>query len=418
MTKLPTTQPRDPHQPNPKPLALHMSLQALTWLSALSALPLWNAGSLSLKGRNGKNLKASALLPPNLDTNAFSAAVTREAYRRLGQFSNGIRNYQNHPRQTRPQEPPVIWTSGSTRLLDYGTPETSGTAPPVLVIPSLINRAYILDLAPDRSLMRDLASTGLRPLLVDWGWPDERESAFGLDEYIAERLQSALDFVSAETASRPALIGYCMGGNLALALAVRNPDTVSALALLATPWDFHSDNRASARFLEIMAPALKSLIAELGVLPVDMLQAMFAGLDPAQTGAKFRHFSDTANDSASAARFIALEDWVNDGVPLPGKVATECLFGWYLENTPHLGNWAVKGDIVDPSRITCPTFVAIPSKDHIVPPGSARALADVLTNPQIHTPSAGHIGMVAGGQATVQLYAPLKAWLSEHLLSC
>jgi len=417
MTKLPAIKQLGPTASNPKPLALHMSLQALTWLSALSALPHWSNGSLSLKTRNGKKLRANDLLPSNLNTEDFAIAITREACHRLQQFSDGVKNYQDYPRQSRPPEPPTIWTSGSTRLLDYGLFCTSSTAPPVLVIPSLINRAYILDLAPDRSLMRHLAASGLRPLLVDWGWPEEQERDFGLDEYIGERLQAILNFVHTETSRRPALVGYCMGGNLALALAGRNPGTVSALALLATPWDFHSDSGVTAQFLDMMAPALKNLIAQMGVLPVDMLQAMFAGLDPAQTGGKFRHFANAAKESDAAKRFILLEDWVNDGVPLPGKVALECLFGWYRDNTPFSGNWKIRGEIVDPTKITLPTFAAIPSKDHIVPPASAQALADILPNVHILTPSAGHIGMVAGGQAKQRLYEPLSHWLTEHFLA-
>jgi len=417
MTKLPAMTRPGPTASNPKPLALHMSLQALTWLSALSALPHWSSGSLSLKARNGKNLCASDLLPPHLNTEDFAGAVTREAFQRLQQFSDGIKIYQDYPRQSRPPEPPEIWTSGSTRLLDYGVFSTSSTAPPVLVIPSLINRAYILDLALDRSLMRHLAASGLRPLLVDWGWPEEEERNFGLDEYVGERLQAILNFVCAETATHPALIGYCMGGNLALALAGRNPGTVSALALLATPWNFHSDGGVTARFLDMMAPALKNLIAQMGVLPVDMLQAMFAGLDPAQTGGKFRHFANATKDSDAAKRFILLEDWVNDGVPLSGKVALECLFGWYRDNTPYNGNWKIDGATVDPTKITLPTFAAIPSKDHIVPPASAQALADLLPNVHILTPPAGHIGMVAGGQAEQRLYEPLSHWLTEQILT-
>jgi len=415
MTKLPEMTPPQPAASNPKPLALHMSLQALTWLSALSALPHWSNGSLSLKARNGKDLRANDLLPPNLNIEDFAGAVTREAGQRLQQFSDGIKNYQGYPRHPRPSEPPAIWTSGSTRLLDYGIISTSSSAPPVLVIPSLINRAYILDLALDRSLMRHLAATGLRPLLVDWGWPEEQELDFGLDQYIGERLQAILNFVRTETARRPALIGYCMGGNLALALAGRNPGAVSALALLATPWDFHSDGGVTARFLDMMAPALKNLIAQMGVLPVDMLQAMFAGLDPAQTGVKFRHFATATKDSDATKRFILLEDWVNDGVPLPGKVALECLFGWYRDNTPSSGNWKIGGEVVDPTKILLPTFAAIPSKDHIVPPASAQALADILPNVHILTPPAGHIGMVAGGQAKQRLYEPLSHWLTEQI---
>jgi len=417
MTKQTTMTPPGTATPNPKPLALHMSLQALTLLSALNALPLWKNGSLSLRGKNGQNLDASDLLPPGLDTKGFTAAITREACLRLHQFSDGIKNYQDHPRQPKLPAPPAIWASGSTRLLDYGIFTASPAAPPVLVIPSLINRAYILDLAPDRSLMRHLAATGMRPLLVDWGWPEQAERDFGLDEYIADRLQDILSFVHAETKSRPALLGYCMGGNLALALAGRNPGTVSALALLATPWNFHSDGKTTARFVEMLTPALKNLITSLGVLPVDMLQAMFAGLDPIQTGVKFRHFAGNPINSDAAKRFIMLEDWVNDGVPLSGKVAFECLFGWYRDNTPYKGAWKIRGETVDPAKITLPTFAAIPSKDHIVPPASARALSNVLPNVQTLTPPSGHIGMIAGGRAVEQLYNPLSLWLSEHTLN-
>ncbi len=50
----------------------------------------------------------------------------------------------------------MLWRDGSTRLLDY---RPAGGAP-LLVVPSLINRAYILDLAPGRSLLRHLAEAG------------------------------------------------------------------------------------------------------------------------------------------------------------------------------------------------------------------------------------------------------------------
>jgi polyhydroxyalkanoate synthase subunit PhaC len=423
MTKLPVKVPQNPpppeaRPPDPKPLALHMSLQALISLSALSALPLWSNGSLNLKSRNGKNLPANALLPAKIDAEAFSAAVTHEAITRLSSFSDGIRNYQDHPRQPRPVEPPAIWALGATRVLDYGVYSPVKNAPPVLIVPSLINRAYILDLAEDRSLVRHLARCGFRPLLVDWGWPGETEKAFGLDNYIADRLQAALDFCCSLGPARPALIGYCMGGNLALALANRNPGGLSALALLATPWDFHSDGGANARLIEMMAPMLDKLISQIGVLPVDMLQAMFAGLDPAQTGVKFRHFSGSPKNQDAAKRFVMLEDWVNDGVPLSGKVARECLFGWYGDNAPFKGTWEIRGDVVDPGKVVLPTFTAIPSKDHIVPPASARALAEALPNTTVLTPSAGHIGMVAGSRSAQKLYIPLTEWLTKQLLSC
>lgn len=367
-----------------------------------------------MKRRGGRNPVPGEKPPENLDLAALSAAVTREAIQRLDQFSLGIKKFQDYPRESRAASPPAVWSSGAARLLDYGVYSNSPSARPVLVIPSLINRSYILDLTEDRSLMRHLADQGMRPFLMDWGWPGETEQGFGLDDYIGGHLQAALEFICAQYPTRPAIIGYCMGGNLALALAQHNQSELSALALLATPWDFHCDGAANAQILEMLAPVLEPLISGLKMLPVDVLQALFASLDPAQTGAKFRHFANSAMDTDAARRFVLLEDWVNDGVPLPGKVARECLLGWYKDNTPHNNAWQVSGEVIDPARIRIPTFAAIPAKDHIVPPASALALVNQLDAPHVLTPDAGHIGMIAGRRAHQQLYTPLTEWIAKQ----
>jgi len=286
---------------------------------------------------------------------------------------------------------------------------------PVLVVPSLINRGYILDLTEERSFMRHLAAEGFRPFLVEWDAPGEDERQFDLSDYICGRLESALDEVCRETGRAPAVVGYCMGGNLALALATRKPVQVSALALLATPWDFHAGMTGPVHMLKAMAPGLTAMIHQLGELPVDVLQAMFASLDPYLTPNKFRRFASLDPDSDTARDFVALEDWLNDGVPLVGAVANECLLGWYVGNTPATGNWEVGGRPVVGRDVRSPTLVVIPKQDHIVPPGSAIALADDIPGAERMTLAAGHIGMMAGGRAETMLYRPLTKWLRQAL---
>lgn len=369
-----------------------------------------------MKTTKQKSQKNKNLRPVDVDTEALAAAVQREAFRRLDLFADGVKEYQNFPPIKAPDPAPAVWRDGGVRLLDYEQfGESAANGPPVLVIPSLINRSHILDLATDRSLMRHFAGAGFHPYLVDWGTPGKREKKFDLDSYITGPLQNAFDFVQNQTGSAPALVGYCMGGLLAMALGQQNLEKTPALALLATPWDFHSDQGAAALHLNAMAPGLKVLIDELGELPVDVLQAMFSGLEPALTGAKFRRFAGLAKDSPEAARFVALEDWLNDGVPLAGPVARQCLFEWYLENTPAKGTWRVKGQVIDPCQLTLPTFVAIPDRDHIVPPASAQALADTLPSAETLKLAAGHIGMVVGSAGPERLYKPLTEWLSLHL---
>ncbi len=315
----------------------------------------------------------------------------------------GIAAYRRHPWQRPLPDPPSLWREGDTRLLDYGQEGDPG----VLFVPSLINRAYVLDLSPGRSMMRWLAGQGVRPLLLDWGWPGMAERGFTLTDYIAGRLERAMMAVG----GRVVLAGYCMGGLLALAAALRRPDLVRGLALLATPWDFHAADPAQARRLGEALPQFEPLLSTTGTLPIDSLQALFALPDPGSIAAKYRAFGRMDQAAPAALDFVAVEDWLNDGVPLAAPVAREALGGWYGANTPAQGAWRVAGAVVDPAALAAPAFVAAPGRDRIVPPGSALPLARLIPGAVLHQPAAGHIGMAVGPQAEAALWSPLLAWL-------
>ena len=143
----------------------------------------------------------------------FATAVEAEARRRLSTFADGVAAYQTAGNSVRPTEPPAIWSRGSARLLDYGATAPGAAAGlPLLCIPSLINRGYILDLTERRSLMRALAADGFRPLLMDWGTPDNEERNYSLTDYIDGHLGDALTFIEDDCGRPPAVLGYCMGG--------------------------------------------------------------------------------------------------------------------------------------------------------------------------------------------------------------
>jgi polyhydroxyalkanoate synthase subunit PhaC len=321
----------------------------------------------------------------------------------------GIAAYRRHPWQRDLPDPPVVWQEGGSRILDFGAlNDLAGR--PALFVPSLINRSYVLDLAPGHSMLRWLAGHGVRPLLLDWGWPGDVERAFTLTDYIAGRLERAL-VAAAALAGPVVLAGYCMGGTLAAAAAERRPELLRGLALLAAPWDFHAGDPERAETTAGLLPLLEPAMALSGTLPVDCLQMMFALLDPFGVGQKYRAFSRLDPESERARLFVALEDWLNDGIPLAAPVAREALSGWYGENRPAHGTWRVAGLAVDPQRLRMPAFVAIPDRDRIVPPESALALARLIDGAVLHEPSAGHIGMVAGRTAERSLWGVLAAWV-------
>jgi polyhydroxyalkanoate synthase len=387
-----------------------MSVASL-WLSSKGGLPLSRSGLLSWRPELAPAAHDIAERLAAADPDEFRTALDRELRGRADRFLTGIERYRAHPYARTVAEPLVVWTEGTTRLLDYAP---AGGAP-VLVVPSLVNRFYILDLEEERSLLRFLAAQGLRPLVVDWGAPGPDERTFGLTDYVAGRLEAALD-AALELAGGPvALLGYCMGGTLALALAQRRQRDLAALALLAAPWDFHAEAAAQGRLLGALEPAISGAFALIGEIPVDVLQSVFFGLDPFLAIRKFSRFAALAPAGREARRFVALEDWLNDGIPLALPAARDCMTRWYGGNEPGRGEWRVAGRMVDPARVTLPAYVVVPARDRIVPPASAAALGAALPNAVRHAPALGHIGMIAGGGAEEQVWQPLAAWLGRAM---
>lgn len=353
----------------PRPLALHLTHAAGVRSTSLDCVPDWT------------NWNAASTL---LDADPALVA--------------GIAAYRRHPFARDLADPPAIWTEGGSRLLDYG-----GDGPTLLVVPSLVNRAHVLDLLAERSMLRWLAGSGLRMVLLDWGWP-EQERTWTLTDYVAGRLERALAWFAGPIV----LVGYCMGGLLALAAAQRRPERVRALALLATPWDFWTEDTAG---LAALLPALEPLMAATGTLPVDALQWLLALPTLDAVAERYRAFGVEPQDTDRARAFVALEDWLSDGVPLAAGVARETLGGWYGRNSPATGEWRIAGEVVDPARIGCAAFVAVPDADLVVPPASALALARQLPRALVQRPRAGHVGMVAGARAELELWRPLRAWV-------
>jgi polyhydroxyalkanoate synthase subunit PhaC len=197
-------------------------------------------------------------------------------------------------------------------------------------------------------------------------------------------------------------------------LALRRRSQVGCVALLATPWDFHAQG-GQAQLLGLLVEWLTQVSGTAGTLPVDAVQALFFLLDPFSAERKFVRFAALDSEGDEARRFVALEDWINDGVPLAIGVARECARSWYGDNQPGTGLWRVAGQVVRPQSLRRPVLAVVPGRDRIVPPSSAEPLAAALGTATVLRPPLGHIGMMSAVRAPEMLWTPIAAWLRAQL---
>ena len=303
----------------------------------------------------------------------------------------GLRAYEQAERVPRPEPKAVVASVGQTCIRDHG-----GDGPPVLLIPSLINPPRVLDLDPEVSLTAAVASMGRRALLLDWGPADPRPS---LD--VAGHVSQLLVPLLAELGEVAALVGYCLGGTMAIAAANLAP--AERIVTLAAPWNFSGYDPSSRDALARIWDQSRASAQSLGALPMEVLQGAFWSLDPARTVRKFADFGRLDPASPNARRFVQLEDWANEGEPLPYPAARELIENLFGADASGTGAWRIAGEVMT-DRLAIPLLNITADHDLIAPGSSAPAGA------RIGLPS-GHVGMIVGS-ARGALHDALARFLS------
>ena len=267
-----------------------------------------------------------------------------------------------------------------------------------MLVPSLINPPHILDLDADTSLAAALTPHA-EVLLLDWG-PASARSACS----VAGHIETILVPLIEQLGEPPALLGYCLGGTMAIAAA--GLTRTDRLVTLAAPWHFAAYPEASRAALANIWSSARGPSAGFGALPMEVLQAAFWALDPARTVAKFAAFADldpakNPDNADEARRFVMLEDWANEGEPLPLPAAREMVEDLFGADLPGKGCWGVGGKTATPGS----GLHLFAARDHIVPAATAPPGDTVAID-------AGHVGMIVG-RARQELHHRLATFLDN-----
>jgi polyhydroxyalkanoate synthase len=318
---------------------------------------------------------------------------------------------------TTPSE--VVYREDKLSLLHYlPLREGAVVSPPVLVVYALINKPYILDLQPDRSVVRALLDAGLDVYMIDWGTPTPGDLGLTLGDYVDGYIDRCVDVVARISgAERVNLFGYCMGGTLSVMYAALHPERVRNLIIMAAPVDADTDDGLLHIWSRREWYDADRIVDTLGNVPADFINLGYNILDPLMNNmGKVIHLMDIIDDEEAVLNFFRMERWIGDGIPVAGESFRQFIKDIYQDNLLVMGRMRLDGRRVDLRRIDMPLLLIIGERDHLVPPASTRPLLDAVssTDKESREIRAGHIGLSVGSRAHRELWPGVAEWLATR----
>ena len=317
---------------------------------------------------------------------------------------------------TTPHE--VVYEEDSLKLLRYRSEHSIDFAEPVLVCFALVNRPYILDLQPNRSVIRQLLKRGFDVYLIDWGIPTAADRTLRLQDYVCGFMKNVADFVCSHSRSpKLNLLGYCMGGTMSTMYTALYPEQVKNLILMAAPIDFSGDESLLNIWTREENFDVDGLVDAFGNCPGSFLQSSFQVMKPVQNYVeKYVGFAEKLDDDAFLENYFAMERWANDNIPVAGETFREFVKHLYQQNQLVMGEFQLQDKPVKLQNITCPLLTLVAEQDHLVPPNSTLAILHYVSSKFIHGMSidAGHIGLAVSSKAHKQLWPDAAMWIADH----
>jgi polyhydroxyalkanoate synthase len=344
--------------------------------------------------------------------------IARDVDRALHRGRNGLRYAAGTRRpQIGPTPKDVVFRRDKAELWRYRGEQPVAYAPPVLIVHSLISRSYVLDLYAGNSAIQFLLASGLDVLLLDWGVADEVEAGNTLETYVDDYVPAAIEAARAVTgASEVTLLGYCLGGVLALLAAARHGGLpIRNLVLMATPVDFSH----MATFTALMRDgrlAPEDLLDDTGNVPPEAVENGFRMLKPTAEIFQYATLWENLWNDEYMEGYQAMGRWTRDHVPFPGAAFKQIAEQLVHANGLMTASVRLGDRDVDLAAIRCPVLNVVAERDHIVPIGAAEPVPDLVGSDDATELrlKAGHVGLVAGRAAARVTLPGIAQWIQAH----
>ncbi|MDC0325287.1 class III poly(R)-hydroxyalkanoic acid synthase subunit PhaC [bacterium] len=312
----------------------------------------------------------------------------------------------------------VVYEEDRLKVFHYLSDEPPRHKIPVVFVFALVNRPYILDLLPNKSVVEQFVNAGFDTYLIDWGTPTHADRHSTLDTYINGYLRNVVDFVNERTgAGKVNLLGYCMGGTMSTMFTALHPELVSNLILMAAGIDFETREGLLNMWADEEAFDVDAFVEAYGNCPPEFLQASFQMLKPVSNFIeKPIALMERMDNAKFVDEYMTMETWLNDNIPLPGELFREFVKYLYQKNLLVKNQMPVGRHVVNLKQITCPILNLMATQDDLVPCAQSEPLNDLVGSTDRKTMKfkAGHIGLAVSSRAQRELWPKVTEWLGER----
>ena len=312
----------------------------------------------------------------------------------------------------------VVYEADRIKLMHYVSDGPVTHQTPLLFVFALVNRPYILDLMPGKSVVEHFVNAGFDVYLIDWGKPTHADRHKTLDTYINGYLYDIVEYLRERTgASRVSILGYCMGGAMSAMYTALHPRKTANLIMLAAGIDFETRDGLLNVWSDPEVFDVDRFVDAYGNCPAEFLQGAFLMMNPvANLIGKPLALIERADNDKFVDEYFTMETWINDNIPIPGELYREYVKYLFQQNKLVKGEMPVGRHIVDLGKITCPVLNLMAEKDDLVPCTQSEPFNDLVGSRDRKAIKfkAGHIGLAASSRAHRELWPQVVEWLAKR----
>ncbi|MBS4729670.1 acyl-CoA synthetase [Mycobacterium sp. SM1] len=353
------------------------------------------------------------------------SAITRPLERLMATAQNGLEVLRLGGLETGAAPSPfqIVEAVPMYKLRRYFPPDSRpgqpSAGPPVLMVHPMMMSADMWDVSRASGAVSILHAAGLDAWVIDFGSPDKVEG--GMRRNLADHivaLSQAVDTVKDVTGHEVHLVGYSQGGMFCYqAAAYRRSKSIASIVTFGSPVDTLAAlplgippnlAAAGANFMAdhvFSRVAIPSWLARMGFHMRDPLKTAKARLDFLRQ----LHDRDALLPREQQRRFLESEGWI----AWSGPAISELLKQFVVHNRMMTGGFAIRGQLVTLTDITCPVLAFVGEVDDIGQPASVRGIRRAAPNAEVYecTVRSGHFGLVVGSKAAQQSWPTVAEWV-------